>query len=50
MDFEDLKNPEPQEKLKAAKAPEDILALQQRIIDTIDGKYGIRIFPECEFV
>ena len=27
MDFEDLKNPELQEKLKAAKTPEDILAL-----------------------
>ena len=31
-------------------SPEDILGLQQRIIDTIDAKYGIRIFPECEFV
>jgi len=31
-------------------SPEDILALQQEIIDTIDRKYGIRIFPECEFV
>ena len=31
-------------------SPEDILELQQRIIDTIDAKYGIRIFPECEFV
>ena len=30
--------------------PEDILDLQQQIIDTIDHKYGIRIFPECEFV
>ncbi len=30
--------------------PEDILGLQQQIIDTIAGKYGIRIFPECEFV
>ena len=27
MNFEDLKNPELQDKLKAAKAPEDILAL-----------------------
>ena len=27
MDFEDLKNPELQEKLKAVKTPEDILAL-----------------------
>ena len=29
MNFEDLKNPELQEKLKAAKTPEDILALAQ---------------------
>ena len=27
MNFEDLKNPELQEKLKSAKTPEDILAL-----------------------
>ena len=27
MNLEDLKNPEPQEKLKAAKTQEDILAL-----------------------
>ena len=27
MNFEDLKNPELQEKLKAAKAPEEVLAI-----------------------
>lgn len=29
MDFEKLKNPELQEKLKAAKGPEDLLAIAQ---------------------
>ena len=31
-------------------SPEDIIGLEQRIIDTIAGKYGITLYPEVEHV
>ena len=54
MNFEDLKNPELQEKLKSAKTPEDLLELAHEAgyelsdeeLDGIAGG-GWDCFPDC---
>ena len=55
MNFEDLKNPELQEKLKSAKTPEDLLELAHEAgyelsdeeLDGIAGGGDWDCFPDC---
>ena len=53
MNFEDLKNPELQEKLKAAKTPEDILELAREegfelTDEQLDGVAGGGFWDPCD--